>query len=392
MYDTRACNSTGYLKKDEFVKYAKDLYVEQEVRTTLLRNVDRCYSLSNHGANQWMTQEPDTKICNGAAGMSEICFSKAMMKFLSGHGTFGSYFERFKRETEGGNICACDDSLQTVQHLLFECHKFELQRLELVCRLNRLRENPGENLNQVTYPDRDSNPGHLISQPDALTVTPQLLEDILFIDSNFKIVSKSIILLESSKLQLSEVLNIVDKVSQTVIQNNNSLISEKVKCKLRKIIAKNYGYSQLRIINDVLSGLSDIFVDEFGFQDIANAPFGLGDFMPHHTQGQSRVFRSADMFKKQQCCNIAHVPPSKRAKTTFSECTKEVTENSPENAKKRPIKRFVDGSRAVFTTPYSSVAVKMHRVLHSECHTREPSNVMVLESNGIVICVTRAVC
>ena len=48
-----------------------------------------------------------------------------------------------------------------------------------------------------------------------------LLEDILFIDSNFKIVSKSIILLESSKLQLSEALNIVDKVSQTVIQNNN---------------------------------------------------------------------------------------------------------------------------------------------------------------------------
>ncbi|KAJ4429824.1 hypothetical protein ANN_22028 [Periplaneta americana] len=57
----------------------------------------------------------------------------------------------------------------------------------------------------------------------------QLLEDILFIDSNFKIVSKSIILLESSKLQLSEALNIMHKVSQTVIQNNNSLISEKVK-------------------------------------------------------------------------------------------------------------------------------------------------------------------
>ncbi|KAJ4443595.1 hypothetical protein ANN_05269 [Periplaneta americana] len=82
----------------------------------------------------------------------------------------------------------------------------------------------------------------------------QLLEDILFIDSNFKIVSKSIILLESSKLQLSEALNIVYKVSQTVIQNNNSLISEKVKCELRNIIAKNSTYSQLRIINDVLSG------------------------------------------------------------------------------------------------------------------------------------------
>ncbi|KAJ4438163.1 hypothetical protein ANN_14102 [Periplaneta americana] len=37
-----------------------------------------------------------------------------------------------------------------------------------------LRENPGKNLNQVTCPDRDSNPGHLGSQPDALTVTPQV--------------------------------------------------------------------------------------------------------------------------------------------------------------------------------------------------------------------------
>ncbi|KAJ4443250.1 hypothetical protein ANN_04918 [Periplaneta americana] len=36
-----------------------------------------------------------------------------------------------------------------------------------------LRENPGKNLNQVTCPDRDSNPGYLVSRPDALTVTPQ---------------------------------------------------------------------------------------------------------------------------------------------------------------------------------------------------------------------------
>ncbi|KAJ4433924.1 hypothetical protein ANN_16238 [Periplaneta americana] len=38
-----------------------------------------------------------------------------------------------------------------------------------------LRENPGKNLNQVTCPDRESNPGHLVSQPDALTVNPQNL-------------------------------------------------------------------------------------------------------------------------------------------------------------------------------------------------------------------------
>ncbi|KAJ4447261.1 hypothetical protein ANN_09265 [Periplaneta americana] len=33
---------------------------------------------------------------------------------------------------------------------------------------------PRKNLNQVTSPDRDSNPGHLVSRPDALTVTPQV--------------------------------------------------------------------------------------------------------------------------------------------------------------------------------------------------------------------------
>ncbi|KAJ4429136.1 hypothetical protein ANN_26137 [Periplaneta americana] len=36
-----------------------------------------------------------------------------------------------------------------------------------------LRERPGKNLNQVTCPDRESNPGHLVSRLDSLTVTPQ---------------------------------------------------------------------------------------------------------------------------------------------------------------------------------------------------------------------------
>ncbi|KAJ4452123.1 hypothetical protein ANN_03640 [Periplaneta americana] len=35
-----------------------------------------------------------------------------------------------------------------------------------------LRENPGKNLNQVTCSYRESNPGHLVSRPDALTVDP----------------------------------------------------------------------------------------------------------------------------------------------------------------------------------------------------------------------------
>ncbi|KAJ4432209.1 hypothetical protein ANN_20825 [Periplaneta americana] len=47
-----------------------------------------------------------------------------------------------------------------------------------------LRETPGKNLNQVTCPDRDSNPGHLVSRPDALTVTPQVQRSARFAYKN----------------------------------------------------------------------------------------------------------------------------------------------------------------------------------------------------------------
>ncbi|KAJ4446950.1 hypothetical protein ANN_13652 [Periplaneta americana] len=36
-----------------------------------------------------------------------------------------------------------------------------------------LRENPGKKPNQVIFPERESNPGHLLSRPDALAVTPR---------------------------------------------------------------------------------------------------------------------------------------------------------------------------------------------------------------------------
>ncbi|KAJ4439348.1 hypothetical protein ANN_07470 [Periplaneta americana] len=43
-----------------------------------------------------------------------------------------------------------------------------------------LRENPGKNINQVTCPNRELNPDHLVSRPDALTVTPQLTHIFTF--------------------------------------------------------------------------------------------------------------------------------------------------------------------------------------------------------------------
>ncbi|KAJ4443548.1 hypothetical protein ANN_05221 [Periplaneta americana] len=51
-----------------------------------------------------------------------------------------------------------------------------------------LRENPGKNLNQITCPDRESNPGHLVLRPDALTIhninlrgwTPTFAREVAF--------------------------------------------------------------------------------------------------------------------------------------------------------------------------------------------------------------------
>ncbi|KAJ4444661.1 hypothetical protein ANN_06458 [Periplaneta americana] len=37
-----------------------------------------------------------------------------------------------------------------------------------------LRESPGRNLNQITCPERDLNPGYLVTRPEALTITPQV--------------------------------------------------------------------------------------------------------------------------------------------------------------------------------------------------------------------------
>ncbi|KAJ4438603.1 hypothetical protein ANN_14550 [Periplaneta americana] len=41
-----------------------------------------------------------------------------------------------------------------------------------------LRENFGKNLNQVTCPDREPNPGHLVSRPDAVLLHRDCVKDV----------------------------------------------------------------------------------------------------------------------------------------------------------------------------------------------------------------------
>lgn len=58
-----------------------------------------------------------------------------LTQFLSGHGIFGSYFERFKIIRENGYLCICKEK-QTVHHLLFDCPLFERKRFYLIGHLN----------------------------------------------------------------------------------------------------------------------------------------------------------------------------------------------------------------------------------------------------------------
>ncbi|KAJ4449938.1 hypothetical protein ANN_01345 [Periplaneta americana] len=111
---------------------------------------------------------------------------------ITGHGRTKSYLHRFHIIDDP--TCTCGRGQQTVNHLIYECADTTQQRTSLMrdIRMNGgdwpltcqqlvnsemspgsstesypafarigLRENPGKYLNQVTCPNRDSNPGHL---------------------------------------------------------------------------------------------------------------------------------------------------------------------------------------------------------------------------------------
>ncbi|KAJ4437467.1 hypothetical protein ANN_17611 [Periplaneta americana] len=42
-------------------------------------------------------------------------------QFLSGHGKFGTYFDRFNIPADIDSTCSCREDLRSVKHLLFDC-------------------------------------------------------------------------------------------------------------------------------------------------------------------------------------------------------------------------------------------------------------------------------
>lgn len=62
-------------------------------------------------------------------------------QFLSGHGKFNSYFERFNIRNENGYNCKCGEITQTVQHLLFSCPLFYTKRFQVELNLDNCNLN-----------------------------------------------------------------------------------------------------------------------------------------------------------------------------------------------------------------------------------------------------------
>ena len=70
-------------------------------------------------------------------------------QFLSGHGKFGSYFERFRIRVPSGYFCMCKESVSSVPHLLFDCPVFTVPRFCLTLHLHSCNKDYRIPLNDI---------------------------------------------------------------------------------------------------------------------------------------------------------------------------------------------------------------------------------------------------
>ena len=54
-----------------------------------------------------------------------------LTQFLSGHGNFGTYFERFNIPVDRDSMCTCHTGHHAVQHMLFDWPIFKMKRYKL---------------------------------------------------------------------------------------------------------------------------------------------------------------------------------------------------------------------------------------------------------------------
>ncbi|KAJ4432791.1 hypothetical protein ANN_21430 [Periplaneta americana] len=100
----------------------------------------------------WKVFEKITKTVNGLV-YYKPAFERYFYQLLKEFHEDNIMYAELRSEVSGVNI-----------------HAYNTERYPAVARIGL------KNLNQVTCPDRDSNPGHLVSRPDALTVALQVFE------------------------------------------------------------------------------------------------------------------------------------------------------------------------------------------------------------------------
>lgn len=57
-----------------------------------------------------------------------------LTQFLTGHGAFGTYLYKIKK-VESPCCPTCNNELETPEHVMFECLRFDVERNELISRV-----------------------------------------------------------------------------------------------------------------------------------------------------------------------------------------------------------------------------------------------------------------
>lgn len=99
-----------------------------------------------------------------------------------------------------------------------------------------------------------------------------LKNNIAFVSANFVFISDCITKLETQGLSINEALNVVNDAQNRI----NSVTGEtagKIKVKTKSVLEKNPGFKKIQNIGKILSGLSDVSVNELSASEIGSFKF-----------------------------------------------------------------------------------------------------------------------
>ncbi len=96
----------------------------------------------NEWQNQWLNTTKASKTKQFFPNIYDRLKNKRfrpnfiISQYTSGHGNFRTYFKRFNLYYS--DVCECDQSIGTPNHIIFECEKYNNQRFQLINLSHRL--------------------------------------------------------------------------------------------------------------------------------------------------------------------------------------------------------------------------------------------------------------